>query len=277
MNILVAVNEMYLEPLKVTLYSLVRNNRRTITVYVLHFHIPEKKQREFISNMQICKDLEIRFLKVGLESFNGIAKSERYKLEANLRLAMLKVLPEDIERIMWLDADIVINSNIMEFYSYPDRGQYATVCEDMCSRSEKYDILQNLGMKYTSRYFNSGVMLFYMNNLRNAFDEDAFLRWAKKNPDKLKFPDQNALNVCLNGKVVWVNPEKYNLQLLRMTKQDNKIIRMSKVIHYNMQQKPWNDGYEGAGELLYWRYAIKPWGIKTFLKHYFIKYVGRRG
>lgn len=273
MNILVAVDENYLDPLKVTLYSIAKHNSVPIRVYVLHFHISEKKQREFAKSVR--KNIEVKFFRVRLEEFNGIAQNKRYKLEANLRLAMLKVLPSDIERIMWLDADIIVRKNILEFYNYPDKGQCAIVCEDMFSRSEKYDILQNLGMKCSSRYFNSGVMLFYLKNVRKFFNEETFLLWAKQNPDKLKFPDQNVLNSCLEGKVIWADPRKYNLQLLRINKQVLKHIYSSKVVHYNMPQKPWNDNYDGDGEWVYWTYAIKAWGIVPFFKHYLKKYIGR--
>lgn len=275
MNLLAAVNAAYLEPLSVMLYSLQKHNPGTHTVYILHFDISLSAQTAFGKKLRKhCADMKIVFCQIDVHKFDAIRWSRRYQREAYLRLFMLSVLPEKLERILWLDADILVRGNIQAFYQYPDKGQYAVVCEDMMGRSERYELLCQLGLCRKDRYFNSGIMLLLLRNLRTCFSEDFFFDWMGQNPDKLKYPDQNVLNVCLRKKLVWAAPEKYNVQLLKKgyTSENRLQRKAAKVFHYNTREKPWQAGYNGKEEAEYWRYAIKILGIQSFIKHYLKKY-----
>lgn len=259
MNVLVAVNEEYLSPLSVMIYSLAVNNPTSIRVYVLHFEIADNVQLIFKKQIRKWKkDVEIEFCQVNKNIFRDIARSTRYRQEANLRLAMLEVLPKNMERILWLDTDIIVKGNILKLYNYPNHGQCAIVCRDMASKVEKYDILRELGMKPESRYFNSGVMLLYLNNIRNNISTGELIQWMRDNPDKLRYPDQNVLNVFMENKIVWAKPEIYNLQLLRVCsgKEKETLMRNAKIVHYNTKEKPWNADYDGLNSILFWKYGI---------------------
>lgn len=274
MNIFVAVNEAYLDPLSVMLYSLQYHNPLYLKVYILHLDISKHIQKEFCKKVSKWgKRLKIYFLKVDANNINKNIKYGRYGIEAVLRLALLKVLPLNINKILWIDADIIVKGNIQKLYEVADYGQYAVVCEDMFPKKEKYELFSKLGLKMADKYFNSGIMLFYLSNMRKDFKEDEFLQWMDDNPDKLNYPDQNTLNLCLKRKLCWVKPEIYNLQLLRVTPhmKNSGMINQSKILHYNTKEKPWEDNYSGMGECEFWRYGIRVLGIKSCLKHYIKK------
>ncbi len=271
LNILSAVNENYLDPLSVMLYSLSVHNPFPLRVFILHLEISEEKQNNFQRKINKWKHpLQIHFIQCNSSDIRKDISYKRYGMEAVLRLMLLKMLPTNIERILWLDADIIIKGNIQKFYTYANYGQYALVCEDMFPQWEKYKLVSRLGMRMTDKYFNSGVILFYLNNIRADFKENIFLQWMDENLDKLKYPDQNALNVCLKNKLCWAKPEIYNLQLLRVDHSTCKsgVINKSKVLHYNTRKKPWDDNYNGEGEFEFWKYGIKVLGVKKFIYHY---------
>ncbi len=46
-NLLTAVNEAYLDPLAVMLYSFIRWNKTELNIYILHFEISPERQRQF--------------------------------------------------------------------------------------------------------------------------------------------------------------------------------------------------------------------------------------
>lgn len=271
MNILVAVNEVYLEPLSVMLYSLKIHNPVLLNVFILHLEISQESQNTFINQLKRWgRRINVYFVKVDKSYIKENIAYARYGMEAVLRLALLKVLPIDMDRILWIDTDVIIKGNIQKLYSYIDHGQYAVVCEDMLPKQEKYELMLQIGMKMSDRYFNSGIILFYLKNIRKDFRENTFFQWMYENTGKLKYPDQNTLNVCFKGNLSWAKPEIYNLQLLRVspTMRYSKVIEKSKVLHFNTQKKPWNNDYDGEGEKEFWRYGIKILGIKRFLKHY---------
>lgn len=276
MNILVAVNEAYLQPLSVVLYSLQKHNHGAHVVYVLHFSIPLTVQKQFQMKMnRLCRGMKVVFCQVDEHRFDGIWWCERYRREAYLRLLMLSALPKQLDRILWLDADILVKGSLQVFYQYPDKGQCAVVCEDMIRGSERYEVLQQLGLRKEDRYFNSGVMLLLIKNIRKTFSEDFFFLWMLQNPDKLQFADQNVFNYCFHKKVVFANPEKYNVQLLKRQYssaiKDRVYRKHAKIFHYNTKEKPWKNPYYGAEEAEYWRYAIRALGVQSFIKHYLEK------
>lgn len=270
MNILVAVNEKYLPPLSVMLYSLGRHNRKeNICVYIMHLHISQKIQREFIQRIQnLQKRMQIKFIKVNEEHFKDISIDARYGLEANCRLIMTELLPRNIERILWLDTDLIIKGDVLSLYYYPNHGQYAVACEDLFTDFERKALFQKLKMEDKGRYFNSGVMLLYMNNLRKDFRNNEFIQWLRENPDKASFPDQNALNVCLKGNVIWASPYKYNLQLSRLKNDERCYLRKTKILHYNTKEKPWDVNYNGAALGTFWKYGIRVFGIKETIRYW---------
>lgn len=272
MNVLVAVNENYLEPLSVMLYSLACHNRVEIFVYILHFDISlhaQVKFREKVINWE-KRLIKIRFIQAEKDDFAEIGADPRYRQEANLRLQMQKLLPENVSRILWLDADIIVNGNIQSFYEYPDKGQYAIVCEDMFPDNEKRDVLRRIGMRQNERYFNSGVMLLYLNNIREAFEETYFLSVLKKNFHRMIYPDQSVLNICLKHHLVWCSSEIYNLQLLRLDGSSNgrRKIKAAKILHYNTKEKPWNRNYDGIAKMQYWRYCFHSLGMRRCMERF---------
>lgn len=274
MNICVAVNNKYLKPLSVMLYSLALNNPIPLKVFILHLRISKKIQKDFSQKIEKWNmPIHIEFITINKNIIRENISYGRYGMEAVLRLALLKVLPLSIDKVLWLDTDIIVKADIQKLYNYPDHGQCAVVCEDMLPKWEKYELVYQIGMKMADRYFNSGVMLLYLENIRKQFDESAFLRWMHENPDKLKYPDQNTLNVCLNGKLCWEKPEIYNLQLLRAKhgRYWSKIIYKSKILHYNTREKPWDDTYAGEGEMEFWKYGIRILGISECFHHYIRK------
>ena len=276
MNILVGVNKEYLQPLGVMLYSLAVHNRVSIKLYIMHFAIPINIQKEFKKKIKDIGKVEVHFVKVDNKYFNRIVYETRYKMEANLRILLLKEFPACIDRILWLDTDIIVRGSIKELYTYPDYGQYAVVCKDTFPNRERYRVAAQIGLRMDEKYFNSGVMLFYLKNMRKDFGEYDFLRWMYNNPDKLMYPDQNTFNVCLKEKLQWVKPEIYNLQLswLNDKKQYSKAISKCKIVHFNLSEKPWEDSYSGPGEVEYWRYGLKVLGIRKCLHHFIQKNKG---
>lgn len=275
MNLLTAVDQAYLQPLSVMLYSFAVHHSGQIRLFILYCSISEQQKNCFCEKVaKWNRAIDICFLKVDVEELADVKFHGRFRYETNLRLLLLAKVPREIDRILWLDTDIIVRGNIYNFYTYPDHSQCALVCEDMFPRWEKFYFLSQIGMKMTDRYFNAGVILFYMKNMRMNFRNTSFLQWMSANPDKLKFPDQNTLNVCLKGKLSWAKPEIYNLQLLRVNREMRKSgkIKKSKIIHYNTKEKPWEDDYYGEGEMEFWRYGIYVLGVRKFLIHYIKKY-----
>ena len=71
------------------------------------------------------------------DDFAEIGADPRYRQEANLRLQMQKLLPENVSRILWLDADIIVNGNIQSNTAFlPFRHNYGSMVFLLCYNAE---------------------------------------------------------------------------------------------------------------------------------------------
>jgi lipopolysaccharide biosynthesis glycosyltransferase len=159
------------------------------------------------------------------------------------RLLVTRLLPKEVNKIIYLDCDIVLNDDIDKVWEIDINNYLLAAVRD--------------GI-YVENYFNSGVMFL---NLKNLRDFDFYSKWKDyviKHPNisKLKYPDQDILNDVTKGKVLFLS-EYYNCRRYI----PGKMI----VIHY-CGCKPWeilcwHDKYL---KKLYWQYTdANPWKINS--------------
>ena len=186
------------------------------------------------------------------------------------RLLMTRLLPEPLEKILYLDCDMIVMTSLAELFATDITDKYAAAVAEADSMPH----LAAFGLPYP--YFNSGMVLFNLEQYRQDRMEESAFDFAEKHRDILLFPDQDILNVIFGGKVVFV-PVKWNcIQHHRLTffpKIAEVILRLAGrrfsegfwkslyaaerspcIIHYTLT-KPWDGGCNSplAGE--YWKYA----------------------
>ena len=87
-------------------------------------------------------------------------------------------------------------------------------------------------------YFNSGVLLLKFDDPRlSEFIEEA-IRIAEKEPDRLVFHDQCALNIAFQDRFTRL-PDRYNFYL-RPSRERNGYIEDGVLLHYLDKPKPWD-------------------------------------
>lgn len=125
MNILLTLDENYLLPCKVMLDSLFASNpaETDVTVYLLHSAIPAEKLEELAS---FCAALgaALRPIAVDAALFESAPTSKRYPKEMYYRLLSPLILPREVERVLYLDPDMLIINPLrplweMDLYGKP--------------------------------------------------------------------------------------------------------------------------------------------------------------
>ena len=173
-------------------------------------------------------------------------KNSHISEAANYRLFVDKILPPYIDKVLYLDCDLIVNNSLAPLWSIDISDCPIAAVEDMWSGKDDNYIRLGYDKKYG--YFNSGVLLVNLkwwreNNICNKFVE------YLKCHDKLKFVDQDILNGMFYNSRKLI-PFKWNVQdgLLRrkpkvrkssMPKLQNQIICPA-IIHYTGSRKPWN-------------------------------------
>ncbi len=158
MNILLACDSGYVMPLSVCMTSIFENNKKNnICVYILHSKLLDA-QKETLAGMAKSYQQTIQLIEIG-ESYFADAPALRWSKETYYRLLISEILPNTIDRLLYLDVDIIVNKPLNDLYEL-DLGEFA-----IGALQEKGDypiIRKRLGLPVEGYYYQAGVLLFDM-------------------------------------------------------------------------------------------------------------------
>lgn len=170
---------------------------------------------------------------------------------AYLRLKIPELLPESVKKTIYLDADLLVKSDISELFDMDMGGKPIAAVPDlgiMASRKSMAEKAETLGIKADDPYFNSGVMIMDLDKWRNENYTEKILNLAKSH--NFRHHDQDALNKFFYND--WhalplefnVIPPIFELSLKvlfgRYRKDAVKALRNAKIVHYAGGHKPWH-------------------------------------
>lgn len=253
---MLALNANYLRYAKIMLLSLSMHYNGKLNVYLAHTELSEEQLADFSSFVsEKCRG-RLTALKVDRTLFLNMPVLKHFTLEAYYRLNIARILPESLDRVLWLDADIIVRHSIEDFYNTDFQDKMLVVCRERHSRGERNN---RLGLPAEHVYFNSGVILYNLERMRR-FNNDGIFEYAEKYRERLVFVDQDLLNMYYKDHLLYKNEEIYNMEVLwqdTFTRRKlNFILDNTVIIHYTGHNKPWNwKFYSKTLQDLYWEYA----------------------
>ncbi|MEG1971669.1 MAG: glycosyltransferase family 8 protein, partial [Oscillospiraceae bacterium] len=261
MNILVTLNSGYLKQLVVMLTSLCENNNCNIELYIMHNSL---KTEELKKIGEISPKLHINSVFIDDDFLKDAPTTARYPREMYFRIFACKILPQSIDKILYLDPDIVIINSLENLYNV-DLGSCLIGAASHLKETGVMNKLNELrlSMHQGTSYVNSGVILFNLKEFRENLAEEEIFSFIKKYKQLLILPDQDILNGVFGYCILNINTLLYNLSDRVMVIHNvnplniNKKIsldwvrRNTKIIHYCGRNKPWNDNYLGELDVFY--------------------------
>lgn len=242
MNILISVNRNYLDKAKTMLHSLRRNHSEDgITVYLINHSLRGTEINKFRKYLKKHLRMELMVIDISITAFDQLPlDTNRFSIEIYYRVIAQFLLPQTVERIMWLDADIIICGNISEFYYQDFEGSLLAVCPDVnCEDKDIILIKEKLGLTNDHIYFNSGVLLLNIEALRETTTLHEIVQSAQSIAQYLVYPDQDLLNYFYTGRVKYCNQNKYNCQVTAVASLTQNQINDISILHYAGFHKPW--------------------------------------
>lgn len=280
MNILISVNSNYLDKAKTMLYSVYVNTKECITVYLLNHSLLNDELIEFNNFLHKKCKAKLSVIDVKKTELDNLPIGDlNFSIEMYYRLLAQFFLPEKLDRILWLDADIIVLKDIKEFYNTNFDGKEYIVCQDMCDGKQWVNEVKNkLGLSKDNKYFNSGVLLINLELLRHSSDMQMIVNKCMSMRDVLTYPDQDILNVMYCNRVKYVEPQKFNYQLSGAKDIDKKTIKDVVILHYTGKNKPWFYWNINKASKFYWRMRFKQGGsklevIKSYSLYYYDKII----
>ena len=211
LNILYQFNDNYAPHAGASIVSLFEQNKsiEEIDVYILGegleaVNIERLKQtgKDYDRNIIFIDtdDLIKKVQKIGMPSYRG-------SYAANLRLFIPEVLKENVDRLLYLDADTIVNASLQELYM-TDMGQNVI---GMVLDSLTYRHKQDIGLSLEDDYYNSGVILFNMTLWRQENYTNKIIDHVLNVRNNYPSPDQDLLNVVCKDHIFRL-PMEYNMQ-----------------------------------------------------------------
>lgn len=261
-NILVTLNSNYLYPLKVMLKSLFFNNPGNIfAIYLIHTDI---KEAELADIQQFIADngQTLNVIKIADDYFDKAPTVFYYTKEMYYRLLAFKLLPEELDRILYLDPDILVLNPVNGLYDLDMQDNFFAAAYHDIPAVKKVNKLR-LNLYDIDEYYNSGVLLMNLALQRQNIDEHMIFEFVEKNHAKLIMPDQDVLNALFAKKIYPLDEKLYNYdaRYFRYYKISsngfcnmNYVIRNTIFLHFCGKRKPWKQDYSGKFEALYKHY-----------------------
>lgn len=154
------------------------------------------------------------------------------------RIFISDYLNEDIENLIYLDADTIIVNNI--------ESDLLTITKDLNVSDSiiaaKTDINLSIHSKKLTgnkKYFNAGVMFINFKKWISNNCQEALLLKMKEIENDIIFWDQDVLNAYFNGKYLEID-DSYNYKVdVDDSNQGTIDIKNIKILHYVGKSKPW--------------------------------------
>lgn len=254
-HIAITVDKNYCIHAAVMMCSLLSNNNSAnINVHIIvNFRNPFFKiPLIYILKKHKCNYRFYYISKEHIEFSDDLIITDHITIATYFRLFLPSIL-KDVDKVLFLDSDMIIDGNIDELYAVNiNNHSLAAVFYENEERIATLSLLHG--------YFNAGMMLLNLKYFRVKKFELKFRDFIKEHPDKIRFWDQDVLNVVTQGSVLPVDI-KWNFLA---SVYDNK--NQPTIIHYAGTHKPWNVHYDKLFKDRYFEYLAKDRFLVLFSK-----------
>lgn len=277
-HIVYITDENYAMPTVVSIISLIKNNSLSANydIHVLGNKLSKhtKEIIESIGNESVtCNVISVECGKYDKLAENCLTEGIHVTDTALYKFDIANTL-NHLDKVLYLDSDIIVNNNISELFNVELSDNYLASVDEMGDEKDaegKSILASRIGLEEV-RYFNSGVMLLNLRQLRNDNVEQRLLEFRKRQPNY--FMDQDAFNGVMHNRRVSL-PYCYNFrtalfdvmlpEIIGENFFGKKYLSVSdclndqKIIHMSSQFKPWKYNIPWITELFFKYYDMSPY------------------
>lgn len=251
-----SADDNYVPCLSVAIHSLSKNmgKENNYRIIVLHSGMSREGQNKI-------KKLEESNLKISFENIERVTSKmskelalrcrDYYSETIYYRMFIPSMFPE-YEKAIYIDSDVIIQTDIANLYNIEMGDNLLAAVRDEVVNGDasfiKYSKVA-LGIDAT-RYFNSGMLLMNLREMRKSNIENKFVYLLLKyNLDTIA-PDQDYLNILCKDRVIYLDETWDKMPDFGKRYLPEEL----HIIHYNMYRKPWHYADVPYSEC-FWKYA----------------------
>lgn len=203
MHVVFNVDNGFVPHMCVTILSIIENCSETKPIFHVLTYNLSIENREYVSNLVSEKGASIYFYDVDVSKFDGFplgnkTGNARLTYAAYLRLLIPDVLPQKLDKVIYMDCDIVVINPIYDLWNKDLTDYYLAALDDYGQGGISGAKRLGIGEGYS--YFNSGVMLINLKKLRDMNFFEKVKEYVKTNRERIMMHDQDILNGLLYEK-----------------------------------------------------------------------------
>lgn len=155
---------------------------------------------------------------------------------AYLRLLIPDLLPTTIDRAIYLDCDVLVDTDLSEIWCRDIGFDYLLAVRDAIKFVAATSLGKCPGLELhpQDEYFNSGVLLMNLSLMRRDRLGEKAIAFCRRWPDFIHVADQDGLNATAIGKWTKLEPQ-WNVRVNGR----QFVYADGKVLHFSGRQKPW--------------------------------------
>ncbi|ODM27118.1 hypothetical protein A7W90_13340 [Clostridium sp. Bc-iso-3] len=208
LNIVLSSDENYADKLAVTMYSILEVHSKVdgVCIHVLSNDISENSIEKIkaigdkFSNAQIIiHNLDNLEKRLGKD-----VNVDHLSLATYARLLIADVLPDDVDKALYLDVDILVRENLSDLFSVDIENYYVAGVKSIIDLADCNEDQEHCF------HINAGVTLWNLKKCREDKFVQKCLEFIKNTNGKIKFHDQTIINEVCKGKIKALHP-RYNV------------------------------------------------------------------
>ena len=219
-TVVCAADDAYALPLAVTIRSALEtlDARRRMRLLVLDGGISDTSKRRLLASWSF-RDVAVEWIAPDPALVDDLQISRHVNLITYYRLLMPWVLPAELGRVIFLDADLLVRRDLSELWDVPlnDAACLAATdtaaprldartlanfdrCHRFLAAVEPIPNWRDLSLDGGGKYFNAGVLVVDLPQWRAVNLAEQALRCLREHHEHVRWWDQYALNVLLAGR-----------------------------------------------------------------------------
>lgn len=247
MNLLFSVDDNYTTQLETVLLSIKLNTQQEDQV---HVYVIQKQPLQATTELRrFCQALGMAYhpVMVKNEMFANAPVTDRYPTTIYYRLLAHKLLPINLHKILYLDADILCINDLNALYN-TDLDGYLYASAIHTGLTNTTDVINKIRLQNfdADGYYNSGVLLMNLDTIRERVQPDDIFNYIRDHI--LLLPDQDVLNALYGKYIKSVPDELYNFDTRNGRIYEtislgewtlDWVIKHTVLLHYCGRDKPW--------------------------------------
>jgi lipopolysaccharide biosynthesis glycosyltransferase len=204
----------------------------------------DEESRESLLALAQPYGASVCFPILDIERLKSAPTNAHISLASYYRLLLPDVLPMEVEKFIYLDADVVVRADLADFFALElSNEEFVGAITD--ARFERW---HSLGMQPSMGYFNAGILLVNLRLWRETEMSRQLVQFVADHGPVLKFHDQDTLNAVFAGRWRRLDP-RWNQQYLFFLvpgeslglsrAEYRRLLDDPFIVHFSGGSKPW--------------------------------------